>query len=73
MSADYFRQLVTERTTEILVGGENLSGHIKFDDGLRFGERGKNRESIGTTIKKTHARSSDGSWTVSTENRSPTI
>ncbi len=61
MPADDFRKLITERATEVLIGGENLSGQIKFYDGLRFRERGHNRESIGTTIKKTHVRSSDGS------------
>ncbi len=70
MPADDFRQLVTERTTEILVGGQNFPGKVEFYNGLGFGKRGKNRESIGTPIKKTHAQSSDVRQMIPYQNHS---
>ncbi|MNS68910.1 hypothetical protein D3C72_1022070 [compost metagenome] len=57
--ADDFRKLITERPTKILIGGKNLSRKVEFYNGLGFGKRGENRKSIGTTIKNTHAQSSD--------------
>jgi len=59
MPAEDFRKFVTQSPTEILIGGKNLSRKVEFYDGLGFGKRGENRESIGTTIKNTQARFSD--------------